>query len=141
MELAAALDYARRTTRGVLVTEKSDGRPQLSNIMYAVAGDGTIRISVTADRAKTRNALRDPRVSLYVTSADFWSYVVIEGSVELSPLAGDSTQTLTELREVYRAISASEHPDWADYDRAMAADRRQVLRIRPAHAYGALPRS
>lgn len=56
MELTAALDYVRRTTRGVLVTQKSDGRPQLSNIMFAVAEDGTLRISVTAERAKTSRA-------------------------------------------------------------------------------------
>jgi len=39
----------------------------------------TVRISVTDDRAKTRNARRDPRVSFYVTSDDFWSYAVAEG--------------------------------------------------------------
>ncbi len=140
MELDEALGYAAQNSRGVLVTLKRDGRPQLSNIMHAVI-DGTIRISVTADRAKTRNALRDPRVSLYVTAADFWSYVVVEGTAELSDLAGESAQTLTELHEVYRTISGGEHPDWAEYDRAMVADSRQVLRIVPERAYGALPRS
>jgi len=138
MDLAAALQYAGTTTRGVLVTQKRDGRPQLSNIMYGL-DDGLVRISLTADRAKTRNVARDPRVSLHVTAPDFWSYVVLEGDAELSPEAGDSPDTLAELRDLYRSISGGEHDDWDDYDRAMAADRRQVLRLRPTHAYGMLP--
>lgn len=138
MDLAAALDYAGTTTRGVLVTLKRDGRPQLSNVMYSCT-DGVIRVSLTADRAKTRNVVRDPRVSLHVTAPDFWSYVVLEGDAELSAEAGESADTLTELRQLYRAISGTDHEDWDDYDRAMAADRRQVLRLRPTHAYGMLP--
>ena len=44
---------------------------------------------------------------------------------------------MDELVEVYRAISG-EHPDWDDYRRAMATDRRVVVRLRPTYAYGAL---
>ena len=46
------------TGRGVLVTLKRDGRPQLSNVDYAAAG-GRIRISTTADRAKVANLRLD----------------------------------------------------------------------------------
>ena len=135
MELAAALDFAADHNRGVLMTIRRDGRPQASNIMYAVM-DGTIRVSVTADRAKTANLRRDPRGSLHVTSEDFWQYVVVDGDTELSDIAatpGDAT--CAELREVYRAISG-EHPDWDDYDQAMVRDRRLVVRLHPTHAYG-----
>lgn len=138
MELAAANAYVEAHQRGVLVTLKRAGRPQLSNVSYTAAA-GVIRVSVTADRAKTRNLVRDPRVSLHVTAADFWSYVVVEGLAELSPEAGDSPATLAELRETYRLMSGVDHPDWDDYDRAMTDDRRQVLRIRVASAYGMLP--
>lgn len=52
---------------GVLATVKRDGRPQLSNVGYAFdAAEGLVRVSVTADRAKTRNLERDPRVTLHV---------------------------------------------------------------------------
>lgn len=136
MDLAAALDYARSRHGGVLVTIKTDGRPQLSNISYAVEGDGTIAISVTADRAKTRNAARDPRVSLHVTADDFWSYVVIEGDAELTPAAeSPDDSTADQLVELYRALQG-EHPDWDEYRAAMVNDRRLVLRLRPTHAYG-----
>jgi PPOX class probable F420-dependent enzyme len=138
MELGTALAFARDHPRGVLSTLKRDGRPQLSNIMFGVGEDGLIRVSVTAPRAKTVNAQRDPRVSLHISSDDFWSYAVIEGDAELSPVStepGDATGR--ELADLYRAMQG-EHPDWDDYFRSMVADQRLVLRIHPTHAYGML---
>lgn len=136
MELETGLEYVRGRRRGVLVTLKADGRPQLSNIAYSLGDDGVIRISVTADRAKTRNAARDGRVSLHVTADDFWSYVVIEGDAEVLPTAAaPDDPTVDELVELYRAIQG-EHPDWDEYRQAMVADQRLVLRIRPTRAYG-----
>ncbi len=121
--------------QGVLVTLKSDGRPQLSNIVYAV-DDGTARISVTADRAKTRNLQRDPRASLYVTSDDFWSYAVAEGDATLSAVttAPDDDAAL-ELADLYRSVQG-EHPNWDEYHQAMIDQRRQVVRLRFDHLYG-----
>jgi len=121
---------------GVLVTLKRDGRPQLSNVGYAVDGAGLIRVSVTDDRAKTRNLRRDPRISLHVASKDFWTWVVVEGTAQLTPVAADPHDaTVEELITYYRG-TAGEHPDWDDYRRAMVADRRLVVRFRPEHAYG-----
>ncbi len=139
MELSKALDAARTARIGALTTLKRDGRPQLSNVAFAVGDDGVVRASVTADRAKTANVRRDPRISLYVTAPDFRSYAVIEGTGELSAVVGaPDDPTVDELVEVYRAI-AGEHPDWDDYRRAMVTDRRLVLRLRPERAYGMLP--
>lgn len=136
MDLAAALDYARTRDHGVLVTLKGDGRPQLSNINHAVDDEGVVRVSITADRAKYANLVRDPRVSLHVTAEDFWSYAVLEGDADLSPVAAaPDDATVDELVELYRAVQG-EHPDWDDYRAAMVRDRRVVLRLRPTRAYG-----
>ena len=141
MDLASALEFARQHRRGVLVSIKRDGRPQLSNIMYGVTDDGVVRISITADRAKYANLRRDPRGSLHVTQADFWAYVVLEGDVELSEVAAaPDDAAVEELVDLYRSL-AGEHPDWDDYRRAMVEERRVVARLRPTHAYGMLPRS
>lgn len=123
--------------RGVLATLKRDGRPQLSNVNHAYDPERRlIRVSVTADRAKTRNLVRDPRASYHVTTADGWAWTVAEGDAELSPVAEDPYDAaVEELIGLYRAIRG-EHPDWNDYRAAMVADRRQVLRIRVRHAYG-----
>jgi PPOX class probable F420-dependent enzyme len=136
MDLTAALDYVRARDHGVLVTLKSDGRPQLSNISYAVGDDGVVRISITADRAKYANARRDPRVSLHVTADDFWSYVVLEGDADLTPVAAaPDDATVEELVALYRDVQG-EHPDWDDYRAAMISDKRVVLRLRPTRSYG-----
>ena len=85
-ERFAGLVAAQR--QGVLVTLRKDGWPQLSNVNYGWdAGQQTIRISTTDDRAKTANMRRDPRVSFHVTSGDFWSYVVVDGQAALSEVA------------------------------------------------------
>lgn len=121
--------------RGVLVTLKRDGRPQLSNISYAMTG-GVIRISVTDGRAKTANLRRDPRASVHVTSDDFWSYAVAEGDAELTPVAADpGDATADELVELYRAVQG-EHEDWDEYRSAMVRDRRLVIRIPVERVYG-----
>jgi PPOX class probable F420-dependent enzyme len=138
-ELATALDYARAHRRCVLITLKKDGRPQSSHVSQWTDADGVVRISLTADRAKTKNLQRDPRVSLHLQADDFWSYVVLEGEADLSPVAASPDDaTVDELVAYYRAVSG-EHPDWDEYRRAMVADRRLVLRVRPTYACGLLP--
>ncbi|TQJ49760.1 PPOX class F420-dependent oxidoreductase [Phycicoccus sp. SLBN-51] len=127
---------------GALVTLKRDGRPQLSNVNYTLAtdpdaGTAVVRVSVTDGRAKVANLRRDPRASLMVGSPDGWSYAVLEGKAELSPVAArEDDATVEELVEVYRAVRGEDHPDWDDYRRAMVADHRLVLRLHVEHVYG-----
>jgi PPOX class probable F420-dependent enzyme len=126
---------------GVLVTLKRDGRPQLSNVSHAYYPDErVIRVSITDDRAKTRNLRRDPRASYHVTTPDRWAYVVAEGTADLSPVAQDPYDaTVEELVRLYRDVQG-EHPDWADFRAAMVRDRRLALRLQVERAYG-VPRS
>ncbi len=138
MELADALDFARNKRQGILIALKSDGRPQSSNISFALGDDGVIRISVTDGRAKTANLRRDNRASLHVNRDDFWAYVVIEADVTLLPVAeSPDDATADALVEYYRAVTG-EHDDWDEYRQAMVDDRRLVLELRPTHAYGML---
>lgn len=151
MELQAGLDFARDHHQGVLVTRHADGRPQLSNILYHLSGDAAgvgearhgdpvARISATDARAKTRNLRRDPAASLYVPGDSFWSYVVLDGTAELSPVAGaHDDPTVEELVELYRSIRGEEHPNWTEYRSVMVAERRLVIRLHPVHAYGMIP--
>ncbi|MFI8230495.1 PPOX class F420-dependent oxidoreductase [Streptomyces sp. NPDC085900] len=122
---------------GVLVTLKRDGRPQLSNVSHHYDPDERIiRISVTDDRAKTRNLRRDPRVSYHVSTPDRRAYTVVEGTADLSPVAKDPhDDTVEELVRLYRAV-LGEHPDWDDYRAAMVRDGRLVLRLKVERAYG-----
>jgi PPOX class probable F420-dependent enzyme len=136
----ARLAFVAGQRWGVLATIKSDGRPQLSNVGYFFDPESQlVRVSVTADRAKTRNLERDPRVTLHVASKDFWTWVAVEGTAELTPVAADPNDaTVDELVAYYRGING-EHPDWVEYRAAMVTDRRLVVRFRPEHTYGQLP--
>jgi PPOX class probable F420-dependent enzyme len=123
--------------QGVLTTIRHNGRPQLSNVNYHwYPADQLIKVSVTDDRVKVKNIRRDPRVSFHVTSDDFWSYAVVEGTGDLTPVAAEPHDaTVEELIDLYRAVRG-EHPDWDDYRAAMVRDKRLVLRIRTERAYG-----
>ncbi|WP_430499919.1 PPOX class F420-dependent oxidoreductase [Micromonospora trifolii] len=124
--------------RGVLVTLRRDGRPQLSNLDY-LAEPGLIRCSTTGNRAKVRNLRRDPRASFHVTTPDGGAYAVAEGTVTLTePAVATTDETVDELVEVYRRIRG-DHPDWADYRAAMVADGRLVIRLDVHRVYGWRP--
>lgn len=123
--------------RGVLATNAADGRPHLSVVDYACrAADRRVRVSVTAERVKTRNVARDPRASLHVSVDDGAEWAVAEGTASLTPVAtGADDPVLDELVDLYRAVNG-EHPDWDDYRRAMVADRRRVLSLDVDRVYG-----
>lgn len=139
MELSDAVTFARTNRWSVLTTIRRNGRPQLSNVGHLVSADGLIRISVTADRAKYRNLVRQPWAALHITRDDFFAYVVIEGDVELSSVAAQAHDaTVDELVEHYRGL-AGEHENWDAYRAAMVAERRAVVRLTPTRSYGMLP--
>lgn len=138
MELSAALDFARVNTHSVLTTIRGNGRPQMSNVLHHVFDGGLLRISITADRAKYKNLVREPWAALHITRPDFWAYAVLEGDVELTPIAAaPDDPTVDELVEYYRA-AVGEHENWDEYRASMVADRRVVVRFTPNRAYGML---
>lgn len=135
----ALLGLIGRHDAGVLVTLKRDGRPQLSNVNHAYYPEqGLIRVSITEDRAKTRNLRRDPRASYHVTSEDRWAWTVAEARAELTEAAADPHDATVEaLITLYRDVRG-EHPDWDDYRAAMVRDRRVLLTLHIEHVYGQL---
>lgn len=62
----------------VLATTRADGAPQLSVIWYELRGD-RIMFNTKHGRAKDRNIVRDPRVSLCVE--DRYRVVTVDGHV------------------------------------------------------------
>lgn len=120
--------------QAVLVTIRADGSPQTSNIAFDFRAD-VARVSVTADRAKTRNLGRDPRAVLHVLGDTFWEFASIVVDAELSSVTtepGDAAGR--ELLEVYEGITGTAHPDPQEFFAAMVAESRLVLRLRPRSA-------
>jgi PPOX class probable F420-dependent enzyme len=136
MELEKAIDFARANAHSVLVTIRGNGRPQLSNVLHHAYPDGLIRISITADRAKYKNLVRDPWAALHITTADFYPYAVLEGEAELTPIAARTEDAVVEELVDYYREAVGEHPDWNEYRESMVRDRRVIVRFHATRAYG-----
>lgn len=121
----ALLDFLRPRHRGLLVTRRTDGSPQLSPVTCGVDAEGRIVVSTYPGRAKAHNARRDPRASMCVVSDD-WDgpYVQVDGTAEVL----DMPAALDGLVDYFRCISG-EHPDWAEYRAAMVRQDKSLIRI------------
>ena len=136
MPTANVEDFINANRQAVLTTFRASGAAQMSVVTVGAYGGGA-GFTTTEDRAKLRNLARDPRCSLLVAAPDWRSYVVLEGRARLLRRGhSDDSELRDALRDIYRAASGSEHPDWNDYDRAMVADRRAAVVVVPEHIYG-----
>ena len=123
----ALLAFVRDRHHLLLATVRQDGQPQLSPVTGGVDTSGRIVISTYPTRAKTRNAQRDPRVSICVLSDD-WNgpWVQIDGQAEVLHMP----EALDGLVEYFRCISG-EHPDWEEYKAAMRLQDKSLIRVTP----------
>ena len=136
MDISPTLDWAGERTHGVLITLRRDGRAQSSDVVYAVI-DGAICVSLTDDRAKTRNMRRDPRVVFHITDPSSWSYASIDAEAELSAVATTPDDpVIDDLIAIYRAVSGGEHSDWDEFRAAMVGEGRLVARLHPRSVTG-----
>ncbi|WP_182898030.1 PPOX class F420-dependent oxidoreductase [Microbispora sp. H10830] len=121
------LDFVRDRHRAILITTRRDGGPQASPVTCGVDAEGRIVVSTYPERAKARNARRDPRASVVVLSDDFdGPWVQVDGTAEVL----DLPEALEPLVEYYRSISG-EHPDWEEYRAAMVRQGKSLVRITP----------
>ena len=121
------LDFIRPRHHAIVITVRGDGGPQASPVTCGVDDDGRIVIATYPERAKTRNARRDPRVSVLFLSDDFGgAWVQVDGTGEVL----DVPAAVEPLVDYYRAISG-EHPDWAEYRGAMVNQGKSLLRVTP----------
>ncbi len=119
------LEFLRPRHRCLLITTRSDGRPQLSPVAFGVDDAGRIVVSTYPERAKAHNLRRDQRVSVCVLSDDFnGPYVQVDGRAEVL----DMPEALEPLVEYFRCISG-EHPDWDEYREAMRRQDKSLIRI------------
>ena len=127
VDLAGLLDFVRPRHRALLLTTRADGRPQASPLTCGVDSAGRLVMSTYPERAKTRNARRDPRVSVIVLS-DEWNdpWVQIDGTAEVI----DTPDSVEPLVEYFRVISG-EHPDWDEYRAAMVRQGKSLIRVTP----------
>ncbi|BBC34537.1 ATP-binding protein [Streptomyces graminofaciens] len=127
VSLDELLDFVRPRHRALLLTRRADGSPQASPLTCGVDDAGRIVVSTYPERAKTRNAKRDERVSVVVLSDD-WNgpWVQIDGTAEVI----DSPDSVEPLVEYFRNISG-EHPNWDEYREAMVKQGKSIIRVTP----------
>ncbi len=127
VDRAELLEFLRTRHRALLLTRRADGSAQASPVTCGVDGEGRIVVSTYPERAKVRNARRDPAVSAVVLSDD-WNgpWVQVDGDAEVI----DAPDSVEPLVEYFRCISG-EHPDWDEYRAAMLRQGKSVLRLTP----------
>jgi PPOX class probable F420-dependent enzyme len=127
VDLEGLLEFVRPRHHMVLMTTRSDGRPQASPVTGGVDRQGRLVVSTYPERAKAANARRDARVSIVVLSDDFGgAWVQVDGDGEVI----DPPDSVEPLVEYYRCI-AGEHPDWDEYRRAMVEQGKSLIRVTP----------
>jgi PPOX class probable F420-dependent enzyme len=122
------LDFIRTRHQAIVITTRKDGRAQASPVTCGVDDSGRVVIATYPERAKARNARRDPEnVSVLFLSDDFGGpWVQVDGTAEVL----DVPEAVEPLVEYFRSISG-EHPDWAEYRAAMVAQGKSLLRVTP----------
>jgi PPOX class probable F420-dependent enzyme len=126
---AGAREWLTQQHRAVLITLRADGSPQSSNVLAAFDGD-TFRVSVTAERAKTRNLARDPRATMHVLGDDFWAYASVACSARLGAVSTEEgDQAALDLLKTYEDITGKAHPNREEFFGVQVAEHRLLLTL------------
>jgi PPOX class probable F420-dependent enzyme len=122
------LDFIRTRHQAIVITTRKDGGVQASPVTCGVDDSGRVVIATYPERAKARNARRDPgHVSVLFLSDDFGGpWVQVDGTAEVL----DVPEAVEPLVDYFRSISG-EHPDWAEYRAAMTPQGKSLLRVTP----------
>ena len=121
--------YLRDHSLAVLGTGRRDGSPQLSMIIYDYNGADLV-ISVTSDRAKWKNAIRQPNVALLVP--DGRRQLIVYGTAEGITDTDARNAGTTRIRA--RAGRPVEVTD-AELTAELDAAHRVILRLTPDRAF------
>ena len=125
VDRAELLEFVRPRHRGLLVTTRRDGRPQISPVTMGLDDNDRVVISSYPERAKSMNARREPSTSVLVLSDEFnGEWVQLYGSAQVL----DLPEALEPLVEYFRNI-AGEHPDWDEYREAMVNQGKVLIRM------------
>jgi PPOX class probable F420-dependent enzyme len=121
-------EFIKPRHHAIVITTRKDGGPQASPVTCGVDDQGRIVIATYPERAKIRNARRDPEhVSVLFLSDDFGGpWVQVDGTAEVL----DIPEAVEALVDYFRSISG-EHPDWAEYRQAMVDQGKSLLRVTP----------
>jgi PPOX class probable F420-dependent enzyme len=107
-------------------------------IEHPVTGDPVAAFVSRPGTLKLRHLRTNPTATLCWRAG--WAWCTLEGEVELAgpdeAMEGvDPAGVSALLRTIYSAAGGGDHPDWAEFDREMAAERRVAVVVRPTRIY------
>ncbi len=118
---------------GKLATVRADGRPHLAPVWYDVDDDGSVVFTTGETTVKGRNLTRDPRASLCVDDdRPPFSFVVLDGSVEISDDIGQVRRWATRLGGRYMGAERAE-----EYGARNGVPGELLVRLRPGRVTSA----
>ncbi|MBV8716041.1 MAG: PPOX class F420-dependent oxidoreductase [Chloroflexi bacterium] len=125
-DLQAIKDFAKGTTRSVLVTRRKDGGLQSSPMACTADDDGTILTATRAQNAKTKNLVRDGRITMCLFT-DQWPgpWMHVEGEVEI--------ERLPNAMPLLAAYYARRGQDTSteEFRQRMLNENRVLIRVKP----------
>jgi PPOX class probable F420-dependent enzyme len=125
-DLQAIKDFAKATTRSVLVTRRKDGGLQSSPMACVADDDGNILTATRAANAKAKNLARDPRITMCLFTEQWpgpWMHV--EGEVEITGLP----EAMPLLAAYYARRGQDTTTD--EFRNRMQHENRVLLKVRP----------
>ncbi len=139
MEFAEVKSFLGENHRAVVQTIQPNGAVQASVVVCGAMGEQLVLASVYPKSRKVRNLRRNPQITVLAVTADWRRYVVVEGQAQLRAADNtDAEELRLLLRDIFRACSGKEHPDWAEYDQAMVAQEGVGILVTPQRVYGKL---
>lgn len=137
MDFEQARPFMERNHRGIVTTRQPNGAAHSSIVVCGAYQGNAAFVSVYAKSKKIRNLQRDPRCTILAVAKDWRSWVSVEGNAQLFDYKNtDAEKVRIMLREVYRACSDRDHPDWEEYDQAMVKQEGTVVLVPPERVYG-----
>ncbi len=105
---------------------------------HPISGRSVVAFVGRAGTLKLQHLRNTPAATLSWRAG--WAWCAAEGAAELvgpdDDLPGvDPAAVPGLLRAIYAAAGGGEHQDWADYDRAMLAERRVAVLVTPRRIY------
>ena len=139
MEFTEIKPFLAENHRAVVQTMQPNGAVQASVVVCGAMGEHLVLASVYPRSRKVRNLRRNPQITVLAVTANWRRYVVVEGQAELRAADNSDAEELRLLlRDIFRACSGQEHPDWEEYDRAMVAQEGVGILVTPQRVYGKL---
>ena len=145
-QIVEELDDLGRASGGLVVftTIAASGQPHSSVVNagvlpHPVTKEPVVALVVIGGARKLLHLEHDPRAVAVFRDGPRWTAVegdtVLIGPDHPHPdVPADAVPAL--LRAIYSAAGGGEHPDWDEYDRTMAAERRVAVLMGIRRGYG-----